>query len=364
MMRSTRTRRGGAWPWLALLGLVAALALAGCGGDDDDDEAAGTTPGDTAAATTGQKIQLEQKTIGIMGPVDAAEIIKLANDATQQAAEALGWDVVRVDPGGDPAKMAAGMTSLVNQGVDAIVLTTMEPAWISAGLRAAEANDIPVIDTHTQTQSAEEFDGEYFLPPDEEFEVLLERMQDDLPEGSQLGVINLPQFLNAKLAGDNIVEAAPENGWEIVASHDADLANLVPDTQRAVGDMLRANPEIDAIFGCCDFVAAGAVPAIRQSGRDLKVYSLHGIPSAMEQAESGLAVLEVADYQKGGVVAIDMLARYFATGEEIPKDMPDEYAWEMTIVDESNAADGFPYPTEDVLAPFLERWEEQYEPAA
>ncbi len=349
--------------FVALLVLVAALALAACGGDDEGDGApAEAVETETAGAeTTDEKIQLEKKTIGIMGPVDAAEIIKLANDATEQAAEALGWEVVRVDPGGDPAKMASGMTSLVNRGVDAIVLTTMEPAWIASGLRAAEQNDIPVIDTHTLTQSAPEFDGEYFLPPDEEFQILFDRMQEDLPEGSQIGVINLPQFLNAKLAGDNIRKAAPEAGWEIVASHDADLANSVPDVQRAVGDMLRANPGIDAIFGCCDFVPTGAVPAIRQAGKDIKVYALHGIPSVIPQVESGLAVVEIADYQKGGVVAIDMLARFFATDEPIPKEMPDEYDWEMTIVDESNVEDGYPYPTEEVLAPFLERWEEMYD---
>jgi ribose transport system substrate-binding protein len=364
MPNSLAHRRSRRYLPLVLLTLVAGLLLVACGGDDDGEEgsdAAATTAAETGASTESGKVTLEQKTIGLMGPVDAAEIIKLANDAVEQAAEALGWEVVRVDPGGDPAKMASGMTSLVNQGVDAIVLTTMEPAAIASGLRAAEERGIPVIDTHTLTQSAPEFDGEYFLPPDTEFEVLLERMKEDVPDGSQIGVINLPQFLNAKLAGESIVEAAPDAGWEIVASHDADLANLVPDTQRAVGDMLRANPEIDAIFGCCDFVPAGAVPAIRQSGKDIKVYALHGIPSVIPQVESGLAVVEVADYQKGGVAAIDVLADHFANGTPIPKELPEQYEWEMTIVDESNVGDGYPYPTEDVLAPFLERWQELYD---
>ena len=349
---------------LLLVALLAVFVLASCGGDDDDaaDEAAPTqTETTTETAEETEKVALEKKTIGVMGPVDAAEIIKLANDAIEQAAQALGWEVVRVDPGGDPAKMASGMTSLVNQGVDAIVLTTMEPATIASGLRAAEQKGIPVIDTHTLAQSAPEFDGEYFLPPDTEFQVLFDRMKEDVPDGSQIGVINLPQFLNAKLAGDSIKKAAPDAGWEIVASHDADLANLVPDVQRAVGDMLRANPEIDAIFGCCDFVPAGAVPAIRQSGKDIKVYALHGIPSVIPQVESGIAVVEVADYQKGGIVAIDVLAKHFASGDAIPKELPSEFDWEMTIVDESNVGDGYPYPTETVLAPFLERWKEMYD---
>jgi hypothetical protein len=81
----------------------------------------------------------------------------------------------------------------------------------------------------------------------------------------------------------------------------------------------------------------------------------------MPQVRSGIAIVEVADYQLGGIVAIDVLADHFATGAEIPKQMPDEFDWDMTIVDDSNVGDGYPYPTQDVLAPFLERWEERYE---
>ena len=90
--------------------------------------------------------------------------------------------------------------------------------------------------------------------------------------------------------------------------------------------MIRANPGIDAIFGCCDFAPAGAVPAIRALGKKIKVYSLHGVASAMPQARTGLAVLEVADYQRGAIVAIDQLARHFATGAAIPKKMPGRFS--------------------------------------
>ncbi len=324
--------------------------------------------GATATSALGQiarlhedqaKVKLPKKTIGIMGPVDAAEIIKLATDATDQAAKALGWKTIRVDPGGDPAKMAAGMTSLVNAKVDAIVLTTMEPAWVQSGLRAAKQKGIPVIDTHTLTQSSPSFAGEYFLDPPTEFSLLLARMKQDLPRGSELGVINLPQFLNAKIAGDLIKSAAKQAGWKIVASHDADLQNLVPDTQRAVGDMIRANPGIDAVFGCCDFVPPGAVPAIKSSGKNIRVYALHGIPSVIPQVKSGLAVVEIADYQLGGIVAIDALAKHFATGVKIPKTMPSQYRYHMLVVDQFNAG-AYPFPTATVLAPFKAMWAKQY----
>jgi ribose transport system substrate-binding protein len=338
---------------LGAVGLLAALALLVAG-------LAGSASGRPATTAAPAKARLPKKTIGVMGPVNAAEIIKLGTDATVAAAKALGWKTIQVDPLGDPAKMAAGMTSLVNSKVDAIVLTTIEPGVIQSGLRAAKQAKIPVIDTHTQTHSSPLFAGEYFLSPPREFALLNARMKKDLPRGSQIGTINLPQFLNAQIAGTLMKAAARRNGWNIVASHDTELQNSVADVQRAVGDMIRANPGIDAIWGCCDFAPTGAVPAIRTSGKNIKVYSLHGIPSSISQARTGSAVLEVSEYQKGGIIAIDELAAYFATRDPIAKKTPKRYAYKQKIVARANAGRGYPYPTGKMLAPFKAKWKRLY----
>ena len=144
----------GKWCQRRLPALVLGLVLLGV---------SAASPASGAPSETAQKAPLPQKTIGVMGPVNAAEIIKLGTDATVAAAKALGWKTIQVDPLGDPAKMGAGMTSLVNSGVDAIVLTTIEPATIQAGLRAAKTAGIPVINTHTQTTSSPLFAGQYYL---------------------------------------------------------------------------------------------------------------------------------------------------------------------------------------------------------
>lgn len=342
---------------LAAVGLAtAAAALVAIVGAFAD--GAGATR--AAAPSAAAKVDLPKKTIGIMGPINAAEIIKLATDATDKAAKSLGWKTIQIDPLGDPAKMGAGMRSLVNSKVDAIVLTTIEPGAIQSGLRAAKAAKIPVIDTHTKTHSSTLFAAEYFLNPPTEFNLLLQRMRRDLPRGSEIGTIDLPQFLNAKIASDLMKAAAKTAGWKIVARHDTDVQNSVPDVQRAVGDMLRANPGIDAIWGCCDFAPTGAIPAIRSAGKKIKVYALHGIPSSIAQAKGGLTVLEVADYQKGGIVAIDELAAFFATGNPIARRVPKQYAYKQTIVDKANAGKGYPYPTAKVIAPFKVKWAKLY----
>ena len=85
-------------------------------------------------------------------------------------------------------------------------------------------------------------------------------------------------------------------------------------------------------------------PAIRSSGKNIKVYALHGIPSSISSAKGGLAVLEVSDYQKGGIIAVDELAAFFATTNPIAKRTPLQFAYKQKIVDRTNAAKGYPYP--------------------
>lgn len=324
---------------------------------------ASIAPSSSAMATkvaVAQKTKLPMKTIGIMGPVDAAETIKLGTDATDMAAKALGWKTIRVDPAGDPAKMASGMNSLVNSKVDAIVLTVIEPATIQAGLRAAAKAKIPVINTLALTHGSPFFAATYWAAPAAENKLLTDHMTKSLPQGSKVGMIQLPQFFNALIAQNLFIKSAKQHGWQVVARHDADLANLVPDVKKAVSDMIRANPDIDAIVGVGDFVPPGAVPAIRQSGKQVKVYSVHGVPSSMQFVKEGIAELEFSDAQKGGFIAIDQLARHFTTGATIAKTTPKKFAFKMQIMTKAEANRGFPYPTSKVLAQFKARWNKIY----
>ena len=101
-------------------------------------------------------------------------------------------------------------------------------------------------------------------------------------------------------------------------------------------------------------------PAIRSSGKEIKIFALHGIPSVIPQLESGLVVVEVAEYQNGSLIAIDELAAFFANGNPIAKRTPKQFAYKQTIVDRTNAGNGYPYPTAPMLAQFKKRWAKLY----
>ena len=72
-------RKSQGWRLLATVLAIVVIGVTAAG-------SAGGAPSDRA-----QKAPLPKKTIGVMGPVNAAEIIKLGTDATVAAAKALGW---------------------------------------------------------------------------------------------------------------------------------------------------------------------------------------------------------------------------------------------------------------------------------
>jgi ABC-type sugar transport system substrate-binding protein len=316
--------------------------------------------GRTEQPTAGAKVKLPMKTIGVMGPVDAAEVIHLGTSASDLAAHTLGWKTIHLDPNGDPAKMGANMTSLVNSHVDAIVLTVIEPATIQAGLRAAAKAHIPVIETLAAVHASPLVAATYWTPAVAENQLLIADMKRSVPRGSEVAAIYLPQFYNALVAQQLFVKSAKQQGWKIVATHSADLTNLVPDVKKAIGDIIRAHPQVKAIWGCCDFSIAGAVPAIQQSGAHVKLYSLHGVPSSIQFVKTGLADAEISDYQKSSFIAMDALAAHFAIGAAIPKTTPKKFAFKMTMVTKANAGNGYPYPTSAILAQFKARWSKLY----
>ena len=70
---------------------------------------------------------------------------------------------------------------------------------------------------------------------------------------------------------------------------------------------------------------AGAVPAIQQSGKQVTLYSLHGVPSSVEFAKTGNAKIEIADAQISSFIAIDALAKHWTTGAAIPRTTPKQF---------------------------------------
>jgi ribose transport system substrate-binding protein len=161
------------WSVPALLA-AAAIALAGCGFSDDD---AGTTAGSAGATTAGTSTssavpaevaervdtlltrpteigldtQLDApvpkgKTIYLIQPTFPASVA--AGDALQEAADALGWKLVRVNAGAtnETIKKAWDQVANTNPTPDGVVAMGFDRSVFAKELKTLASKGVPVID--------------------------------------------------------------------------------------------------------------------------------------------------------------------------------------------------------------------------
>jgi ABC-type sugar transport system substrate-binding protein len=340
------------------LSVTAAFSLAACGGSGDD-----STQSAGGDATTSANLKIPHKTIGIFEAAGNAEVVKRVGDAVNTSAEYLGWDTQTVDGQGDPAKMQQGMQSLVNSKVDAIVGVFMEPALVTQQLQAAKTAGIPVVNTGFVGSDSPLVAAQFVGDQTKMANLLLDQMQQDVTPDSKIGALNLQQYVGVQQRMAAFNTAADAAGWDVVATHDVNINDLLGDSTKAGQDILNAHPDLDAFFSCCDFGGQALAPAIQQSGKDVPVYTFYAIPSVLPLVREGKDTVVEEDNVKTAAMGIDALARYFT------QNAPINAAFELnrdpirdTVITQDNAPpEGQEvYPTDQLLAPYEQRWNQEY----
>ena len=141
-----------------LLIATAAFAVAACGSDDESSSTTASSGGDTSTAASS-----EGKKLGLLTVVPA-EVTSRGQDAIQTASDDLGWDLTVNDPQGDPQKAVTGLSNLVTQGQDAILMAPWESTVVRQPLQQAADADIPVSVVWGQVTPSDLISGDYVTP--------------------------------------------------------------------------------------------------------------------------------------------------------------------------------------------------------
>ena len=338
--------RGGV---IAAVVATAALVLSGCSGSTASD--ASSTPGG-----------IPPKTIGVWQSQGDGDGEKQTLAAIQQAADTVGWTTVVTDSAGDPQKMASTMQSLITQGVDAILTNYVATGLIAPQLKAAKAAGIPVIAVGYAGVPSDDFAGMYYPDQAAQTTMLLERMAKDLPQGGTVAPLAVAGYYGIDAEIDTLNEDGPKDGFQPLQRLDVPVTDIFGGTTSAAVDVLNANPDLAALFTALDIGVQSTVPALTQTKREVPIYGFGAIPGALSFVRQGGVTLVTSDGAKSGFVAIDALLDYWVNGTAIPTTTPDEYAYNYTIVDKSNApAEGTDvYPQDDFAKPFLDKWKSDY----
>ena len=305
----------------------------------------------------------EEKLIGIAAITLQSPAVGVQIETAERAAELLGWKTVVTNANGDPAKMAADVTSLVNQDVDAILDIAISPAQAQEGFRAAKEKDIPIIAIGAPLDDPQGYFAATYAPSDEEMSNLLaEQMIEDNDGKGQALSLNASGLPALKIRFDTLVADTKDTDIEVAVEHETDLANAVQDTQTAVANSLRANPDINMIWATQDFEFTASHQTIKsQNLQPAGIYGYYPPPDAlqlMRDWKEGDAPMAAADspIQYDPWYAFDALVNKWILEEE-------DWVTDMSIkplptalITPADVPEGDAYPWEPFEPFFVERW--------
>lgn len=263
--------------WIGIMvafALVFSMGLAGCAKSDTGTDG----DGGTAAEKVRVGVTVYNMSSFITQGKEGMEAFAAANDIE------LLWNSAN----NDVATQASQVESLINQGVDAIIIVPVQADSLQPQLEAAQEAGIPVLAVNT-TLSNEELITSAVLP-------------DDVAAGAQE-----MQMMADKLGGKgNIVilqgplGSSPEldrtEGINSVLANYPDIKVLAIDTanwarEEAVNKVKNwissFGDDIDGIVAENDDMGLGAVQALKEAGMSVPVVGIDGIEDGLRAVESG-----------------------------------------------------------------------------
>lgn len=283
---------------VALLALLAVL-LAACS---------------SSSASSGSSGGKKAYTIGLLYQLKSAEFSVRAGENLKDAADALGWKLVEIDPAGDPQKANAGLLSFATQGVDLVLTSSWEPAAVRQGLTALKQKNIPVVNIWGGISSADDITAQ--IAPDESGygQAASQWFVDNLPSGAKVIALNSNAFTFGKERWAQFEKATQAKGISVVASHQTDYTNPQADTTKAITDLLNANPDIQGIYTDSSLQVPGVAQVLQQRGLcgKLTVVGYYGdlqnLQAIRDNCYGAIADIPV---QPQGWVIMDTIANHF-----------------------------------------------------
>lgn len=293
------------WILLLVLALALTVGLAGCSGDETSDG------GDSAS---GEKIR-----VGVT-VYNMSSFITQGQEGMQAYADAYDIELLWNSANNDVATQASQMESLINQGVDAIIIVPVQADSLQPQLEAAKEAGIPVLAVNT-TLSSEDLITAAVLPDDVAAGAQeMQMMADALGGEGNIVVLQGPLGSSPELDRTEGIESVLEDypNIKVLTMDTANWAreeavNKVKNWISSFGD------DIDGIVGENDDMGLGAVQALKEAGMSVPVVGIDGIEDGLRAVESGDFIGSSLQHGRVELAAGLAVARLIIMGEPYEK---------------------------------------------
>ena len=307
-----------------LVGFVAlatiALSLASCGGGGDSTGSTSNGETATAAATTtggkGSVCDVGKRSIGYNDFYAVGGIQGHFSGAVEYATKALGWEFKLLNGKANPAQALKNQETFGNEGVDAIITSSVPSEWVRPAQASLEEKGIPSVNIVVKASP-----GVYNADVNEQATATTSALANQLireyPNGGKVGIIE-DQAVPLETERVELLEELLQQAgnFEIVSVHENPADNQ-PAAAKATVDMMNANPEIEIIVAISSSLAQYTLQGLREVNQpNVNVYTWYVTSENAELFNGNPNFIGVTDSDSARIpfVALTELMKSFCGG--------------------------------------------------
>lgn len=244
------------------------------------------TPEDNAAEKVSdtETEETESYVIGFSGIDMENPYFITLETAAREIIEESGSQLITKDPGTDPKLQEEQIREMIDEGIDAIILSPVNWEEITGALQALEEADVKIINVDTQVKEMDYVDA-YIGSDNYSAGVICGKdLIERCPEGGKVAILECPtqNSINDRITGFEETLATAEKGFEVVAREDTggEFERALEASQRIFAE----NSDIVAIMCGNDQLAVGAKTALNLAEMgDVLVYGVDGSPDIKKE---------------------------------------------------------------------------------
>lgn len=266
---------------LLMATLICTLGISACKKDvgTPEDNAVVTEPEEEEEAE-----EAEPYVIGF-SPIDMENPYFITlESAAREALEAEGCQVITKDPGSDAALQETQILEMIDEGINAILLTPVNWEEITPSLEALRNAGVKILNVDTQVKDMEYVDAYIGSDNYTAGQLCGEDLIEKRPEGGKVAILECPtqNSINERITGFEETIAEAENGFEVVAREDTEgQFEMALD---AAEQILADHPDLTAIMCGNDQIAVGAKTAVNLAEMDqVIIYGVDGSPDIKKE---------------------------------------------------------------------------------
>jgi ribose transport system substrate-binding protein len=332
-----------------VVGMALALGLAACGtSSSSSTQSQGPAPAAASTTAPGKHVTIDMS----VPAADHGWLAAISANAKAQAAKYKDVTLNLVNTATTAADQQAQIATMIKEKPDVLVVLPYDGAPLTPIAMQAMKAGIPVVNIDREfTQPGAQrtvIEGDNYGVGYQAGLYFAKQLNcsGDIAEIQGIAGISVTQqrtqgFANGLKAG------CPNGGIKIVATQPG---NFLPTTgQQVMATILKAHPEIKAVYTHDDDMAQGVVAAIKQAGAQNRIWVTGVGPSkaAMEQIQQGGLYRATFTYSPIMSASAVSLARLIAQGKGMSDltepSVPNKIVVPSTLIDHSNVAQYMQY---------------------